>query len=816
MANEKDKQKKREKNAKITRIIVYSFIFIVFLIACFVPAHIDTVEALPAYRRANIIEKIFAATGRVFTHPKEAFPISGETFAFIGIVSILYGLMIFMESVKRKTRKHDNNVASAHYMSDEEKEDYNKRCVDPFDEKGKKLPDNIGTNMILSKDLSLSMFGFKTKKNCNILVLGAPGTGKSRYLISPNILQYNANYIITDPSGELYRSYAKGLEDNGYAVKVFNLVDMYKSYRYNPFHYIKREKDAIVLVDTFIQNTTDKNKKGGDAFWENSEKLLLTALVLYVWHEYPEEKQTMEAVVRLLAMAEINENDTTTNPQSPLDRLFDDLCRNDPNNLAVRYYKEFKLGGTKTLKSILISVAVRMQTFKLPDVMYLTGADDLHFETFPDTKQALFVIIPTGDISFNFLVAMMYSQMFQSMYSYCETDLGYGSCCMLPDGTSIRVEQADIDTKAEAKKRAEAFVDAVHNKTELRHNDRKDLWEIYTEYEGKDTLVAWRGEKDNAEKVQKELKDLKVVPLNDRDGRCLNHVRFMLDEFANIGQIPDFEKKLSTMRKYDISCTIIIQLLSQLKTLYKDDWATIAGDCDTCIFLGGKDTETNKWIVEQTGKRAIRVMNESYHAGQAGGSESINNTTRELITVDEVSAMDTNDCLVLIAHESPYIGPKYELTEHPNYKYAKSKSGMFVMDREGKRDKELEKPLHLRTKTSEKTSETENTSNVDSVPKQTTPEATSSPKKTRSFNDKTPKRETDKTANAARKLVAEKAAKAAQEDGLGDQDQIMQALCGQLGLTPRASDTQIKEAVESLFQPVQAPSESLKYENVQV
>lgn len=800
MANNKDKQKKQEKTARITRTVVYSLIFVVFLVACFVPSHLNIVKTLPQYRRSDIFTKILAAAGRVFTHPKEAFPIQKATFAFIGAVSFLYGLLIFMESVKRKTRKHDNNIASAHFMTKEEKKDYNDRCVDPFGEKNKKGT----TNMILSKDLLLSMQGFHTRKNCNLLVLGAPGTGKSRFLISPNILQYNANYIITDPSGELYRSYAKGLEDNGYKVKVFNLVDMYKSYRYNPFHYIKREKDAIVLVDTFIQNTTDKNKKGGDAFWENSEKLLLTALVLYVWHEYPEEKQTMEAVVRLLSMAEINENDTATNPQSPLDRLFDELGRNDPNNLAVRYYKEFKLGGVKTLKSILISVAVRMQTFKLPDVMYLTSEDDFHFENFSDTKQALFVIIPTGDVSFNFLVAMMYSQMFQSMYSYCETDLAFGSCCMLPDGTSVRVEQADLDTKNEAKTRAEAFVDAVHNKTDLRYNDRKDLWEIYTEYEGKDTLVAWRGEKEKAEKLQKDLKELRVVPLNDRDGRCLNHVRFMLDEFANIGQIPDFEKKLSTMRKYDISCTIIIQLLSQLKTLYKDDWATIAGDCDTCIFLGGKDTETNKWIVEQTGKRAIRVMNESYHAGTAGGSESIDNTTRELITVDEVSAMDTNDCLVLIAHESPYMGPKYELTDHPNYKYAKSKSGQFVMDREGKRDKELEKPLHLRKKVSETRNDKDE---KDKTPKQQDPKS--------GIKQGISSRR-DKSANGARRIAAEEAAAAAKEDGLDDQDPIMLAFCKQLGISPRATDTQIKDAIESVFLPSESPSESLKYEKIQI
>ncbi len=671
-------QRKKAKERKRMKKLI-AFFAVLYLLIVYWFCHVGYV-AFPAngYHRVNIFSASFQ---HMFTHPFTLFPTATWTLSIILLVTVAIAAAIAFIVFQMNIMKHDNDETvngSAHFMTKEEMADYNERCTTPFES-----PEKTGfNNMIISKDIYLSLDWKRTFLNCNMLIIGASGAGKTRYFASPNILQYNSNFVITDPSGEIFRDYGKALEDHGYKVKTFNIVDFARSSRYNPFHYIREEKDVFTIVNAFMENTTAPGKKGGDAFWDDSTKLLLTALMLYIWHVLPPEKQTMSKIIDMINLSDINENDSTT--KSPLDQLFDQLESEDPENLAVQQYKLFKLGAGKTLKSILISAGVRLQQFKLSDVKDLTSWDDLEFESFSDTKQALFVIIPTAETSFNYIVSMMYTQMFTSLYYYAENEQRYGWAAITPDNTSVFVSKARTkDDSPNAEKEVKAFVNAIKSKIYIEEDTKKKLFNIYTDFNGVKTLVAWRGQREWAEEFCKELKNVKAVPLKERNGCLLNHVRFILDEFANIGSIPAFNEKLATIRKYNISCSIIIQGLGQLKKMYKDDWSVLVGNCDTKLDLGCSDQETNEWLVKQLGKKTTRVKNESFsHNEKAGGTVSIQKSSRELMTIDELAGMAPNECLVIIRKEPPHRGLKYELTDHPEYQYAKEHSDMFVFDRE--------------------------------------------------------------------------------------------------------------------------------------
>nr|WP_297765597.1 type IV secretory system conjugative DNA transfer family protein [uncultured Butyrivibrio sp.] len=734
--------------------------------------------------RMNFVEAINMGLTNVITHPLEIFPLNGSSLFNFILFSIVGFMLLFMWHTSQSLKKHDNPDTvngEAHLMNIEELEAYNKKFAAPLGS-----PEINGeNNMIISKDIRLAIDNRGTRRNCNILVIGGSGAGKSRFFAAPNILQYNCNFVITDPSGEMLRDYGKALEDQGYEVKVFNLTDTYRSNRYNPFHYIKSEKDVFTLVNTLIKNTNPSEGKAGDPFWENSEKLLLTALILYLWHTQPEEKQTFSEVVRLLTLAQIDENDATA--KSELDRLFEELERNDTEkiaSLAVRQYKKFKMGAGKTLKSILISVGVRLQTFELSDIQYLTDADDFEFERFSDTKQAIFVIIPTADTTFNFIVSLLYSQLFSSLYNYAETRAEYGWRACIDKWTNIRVEQAySKEESKDAKKRLEDFVEEIKAGVKIKPDKEKKLYRVYTKKSGK--LVGWRGTKEETKKFVAQLKNIKIEKC---EPKCPNHVRLILDEFANIGQIPDFNEKLATMRKYEISCSIILQALSQLKEIYDKKWNTIVSNCDTKLFLGCDDSETIEWMLKMLGKRTTTVQNMSWNSGKGGGSTSYNKSSIELLTIDQISMMQDDECLVRIRGVRPYYGKKYELTDHPNYAYAKKTEGKFTIPLSKDVKERKQGSLYVLTGGSiakKLAHEVMGGSPVDSVQKHGTP-----------IND------VEMTKNEARK----EAAKEAQRD-LDDfnefapepEEVALQGLCEAFGIKEGMSDEQIKEQIETLI-----------------
>ncbi len=430
-------------------------------------------------------------------------------------------------------------------------------------------------NMIFTNKVFMSMDGRKTRRNNNVLVIGGSGTGKSRFLVKPNLLQANCSYVITDPSGELLETMGSCLQKMGYEVRVFNLVQMQHSHCYNPFHYIRDEAGVLTMINSLIKNTTPEGSKSNDPFWEKAETALLQACCFYLISECSKEDQNFSNVMKLLRCASAVEGQE--NVDSALDILFKDLEAKDPEHIAIQSYKIFKsAGGGKTAQSILISCQTRLQHFNLTAIKNLTNIDNINLGDIGDKPVALFCTTPTADTSFNFLVSLLYTQLFETLYFHAET-----------------------------------------------------------ECKGK---------------------------------RLTHHVRFLLDEFANIGTIPDFAQKLSTMRKYEISCTIIIQALSQLKAMYKDDWEVLVGNCDSLLFLGGSDTTTLEYFSKLLGKETIRSINNSRSYGKQGShSMSYNKTGRELMTPDELRVMDNKNCVLFIRGLYPFFSTKYTLEKHPNY-----------------------------------------------------------------------------------------------------------------------------------------------------
>ena len=430
-------------------------------------------------------------------------------------------------------------------------------------------------NIILTQTEGLSLNGRKTRKNLNVLVIGGAGSGKSRFFVKPNLMQHNTSYVITDPKGELFQSSAQMLEDNGYKIKVFNLVEMEHSFNYNPFAYIRTEKDIMTLINQLIKNTTPKNSSSNDPFWEKAETALLQAIFLYLWYLAPEEEQNFSMVMTLLRHAEVKEEDE--NYQSVLDYMFQDLESQEKDHIAVKQYRIFKQAAGKTAKSILVSVGVRLAVFNIEILENLTYTDTLELHKLGEEKTALFVVIPDADSTFNFLAAMMYSQIFNMLYY-----------------------RADF----------------VHN------------------------------------------------------GRLPIHVRFMLDEFANIGQIPDFEKMLATMRSREISASIIIQNLAQLKTLYKDNWESITGNCDSLLFLGGQEQSTLEYISKRLGKMTIETKTFNRSRGRHGSfTTNYGIHGRELMTADELANdLPDNQCILFVKGLHPCYSRKFIIEQHPEYK----------------------------------------------------------------------------------------------------------------------------------------------------
>ena len=428
-------------------------------------------------------------------------------------------------------------------------------------------------NVILTKHLRMSLDGRKHRRNLLQIVVGGSGSGKTRYVVKPNLMLANASFIVTDPKGEIVRAVAPLLLQKGYVVKVFDLIDPAHSDSYNPFRYIRKDSDVFRLISNLIQNTTPKNSNQNDPFWEKSETALDAALMLYLLHEAPPWEQTMEMILTMIEYGAARED--SDDYKSPLDLLFEALEEEQPEHIALRQYRVFKQAAGKTAKSILVSAAVRLAAFTLPEIRGITDRDSLELEKLGERKQAVFCVIPdSNDNSLNFLVGMLYTQAFQELYY-----------------------QAD----------------KVHA------------------------------------------------------GPLPVPVRLMFDEFANVALPDGYARLQATMRSRNIMATVILQNISQLKALFKDDWEGIIGNADTLLYLGGNEQSTHEYVSKLLGKETISTTSSSQSKGRSGSySRSTQQTGRELLTPDEVRMLDNNKALVFIRGERPVMDDKYELMRHPN------------------------------------------------------------------------------------------------------------------------------------------------------
>jgi type IV secretion system protein VirD4 len=500
--------------------------------------------------------------GEVFLNPLPSFnPID----ILIGIAGgVIIKLAIYIKGKDAKKYRKGCEYGSARWGNAED--------IKPY------MADKFEDNVILTETERLTMDGRpkagpKYARNKNILVIGGSGSGKTRFYVKPNLLQMHSSYVVTDPKGTVLNEVGKALQDGGYAIKVLNTINFKKSMHYNPLAYIRSEKDILKLVNTIIANTKGEGSQSGEDFWVKAERLYYSALIGYIWYEAPKEEKNLNTLIEMINASEAREDDETF--ENPIDLLFKELEQQNPEHFAVRQYKKYKLAAGKTAKSILISCGARLAPFDIAELRELTEDDELQLDTLGDTKTALFVIISDTDDTFNFIVSIMYTQLFNLLCDKADDEYG---------------------------------------------------------------------------------------------GRLPVHVRFILDEFANIGQIPKFDKLIATIRSREISASIILQAQSQLKAIYKDNADTIVGNCDTTLFLGGKEKTTLKEISEVLGKETIDL----YNTGESRGKETSHSlnyqkTGKELMSMDEISVMDGSKCILQLRGVRPFLSNKYDLMKHPKF-----------------------------------------------------------------------------------------------------------------------------------------------------
>ena len=472
-------------------------------------------------------------------------------------------LAVYLRSKNAKKYRHGMEYGSARWG--------NAKDIEPF------MAPKFSDNIILTKTERLMMSNRppdpKNARNKNVLVVGGSGSGKTRFWLKPNLLQCHSSYVVTDPKGTIVLECGQAMLKNGYKVKVLNTINFKKSMHYNPFSYVHSEKDILKLVTTLMTNTKGEGS-GGDPFWEKSERLLLTALIAYLHYEAPVEEQNFATLLEMLNTMQVMEDDEEY--QNPVDLLFEDLAKTKPNSFAGRQYKLYKLAAGKTAKSILISCGARLAPFDIQELRDLTMYDELQLDTLGDKKTALFLIMSDTDSTFNFLISMVYTQLF-----------------------NLLCDKAD---------------------------------DVY-------------------------------------GGKLPIHVRCLIDECANIGQIPNLEKLVATIRSREISACLVLQARSQLKAIYKDNADTIVGNMDSQIFLGGSEPTTLKDLSEMLGKETIDAFNTS---DTRGNSPSYGTTFQkmghELLSRDELAVLDGGKCILQLRGVRPFLSDKYDLTQHPNYK----------------------------------------------------------------------------------------------------------------------------------------------------
>lgn len=576
------------------------------------------------------IEATLTDTKTVFSHLTDT---SSKAFVITFIAAVAIGIYALMKYTTKK-RLHRRGVehGSARWATDKEAKMLADKPEKKKGEKSKpKKPFETDNNILLTQEVRMSLNTRQHRENLNVLVIGGSGSGKSRFFVKPNLMQLNTSYVVTDPKGELLRACGKLMKKAGYEIRVFNLIDMAHSNNYNPFNYVyNRDKDGNIIdvnktyvmkmVNCLMKNTKQEGSSGGDQFWDDSTKELTLAISFYLLERHQLEEAGEEfhdpegcldsysmnfsMVMRVMKLAEISEQDE--NHRSPLDVMMDELFEKNPQSMAVTFYRDFKKAPAETAKSILISAAVRFSAFSLPEVADLTHTDNINLQTLGDKKTALFVIIPSSDATFNFLAAMMYTQLFDSLYD--TANFKYG-------------------------------------------------------------------------------------------GRLPVHVRCLLDEFANIGTIPDFDKLLATMRSMEISANIIIQNLAQLKKMYDKSWEIVTGNCDSLLFLGGQEASTLEAISKSLGKETIDVVSQNRTRSHRNPSTSINNSImgRELMTTDELKVMKPDRCVLIVRAFYPFLCHKFNIEKHPNYVFLEDANKKYAYEIDDLHTEKMPTQMELQT-----------------------------------------------------------------------------------------------------------------------
>ena len=528
-----------------------------------------------AYIGGDIIDKIFQ--GILELNTMSFLPSIHPADILIGIgVAALIKFIVYTKGKNAKKFRQGKEYGSARWGT--------KKDIEPY------MDEKFQNNILLTQTERLTMNGRpanpKYARNKNVLVIGGSGSGKTRFYVKPNLMQMHSSYCVTDPKGTIVLECGKMLENNGYEIKILNTINFKKSMKYNPFAYIRSEKDILKLVQTIIANTKGEGEKAGEDFWVKAEKLYYTALIGYIFYEAPREEKNFATLLDMIDASEVREDDETY--MNPIDRLFEALEKKEPTHFAVKQYKKYKLAAGKTAKSILISCGARLAPFDIRELRDLMKEDELELDTLGDRKSALFVIISDTDDTFNFVVSIMYSQLF-----------------------NLLCDKAD---------------------------------DVY-------------------------------------GGRLPVHVRCLLDEFANIGLIPKFEKLIATIRSREISASIILQAQSQLKAIYKDNADTIVGNCDSTLFLGGKEKTTLKELSETLGKETIDLYNTSEtRSNQKSFGLNYQKTGKELMSQDEITVMDGSKCIFQLRGVRPFLSDKFDITKHKNYKFLEDYDKKNVFD----------------------------------------------------------------------------------------------------------------------------------------
>lgn len=473
------------------------------------------------------------------------------------IIAYILGIGIYISTKKNYRRREEHGSAK---WGDAKR----------LNKKYEQVP--FSSNKILTQNVSIGYDSRKHRRNMNTLIIGGSGAGKTRFYAKPNVMQANTSLIVLDPKGEIARDEGYLLEKKGYVVKVLDLINMDKSHCYNPFVYLQSDNDVQKLVTNLFKATTPKGSQSQDPFWDTAASMLLLSLIFYLWYEAPKDEQNFPMVMEMLRAGEVKEDDDSF--VSPLDILFNQLEIENPNHIALKYYRDYHSGSAKTLKSIQITLASRLEKFNLESLASLTQTDELELDTIGEKKTALFAIIPDNDTSFNFLVSMLYTQLFQQLFY--TADHKYG-------------------------------------------------------------------------------------------GRLPIHVHFLMDEFANVSLPDDFDKILSVMRSREVSVSIILQNLAQLKALFEKQWESIVGNCDEFLYLGGNEQSTHKYVSELMGKETIDMNTYGKSTGHSGNySTNYQLNGRELMTPDEVRLLDNKYAILFIRGERPVMDFKYDVLKHPN------------------------------------------------------------------------------------------------------------------------------------------------------